>query len=159
MPDSKCSTHCGKRQCGMHGCATLRGKAETPTGGKAVNLKDIAACHKVSLSLVPEVALIELAQAFRDGATKYTPFNWRRSPVNLSVYMDAMHRHLQLYNAGQDKASDSGLHHLTHVMSGCAIVLDALLNDTLIDDRHPMNNPTALEDLLEEYRKKNAGEV
>lgn len=73
--------------------------------------------------------------------------------------MDAMHRHLQLYNAGQDKASDSGLHHLTHVMSGCAIVLDALLNDTLIDDRHPMNNPDALEYLLEEYRKKNAGEV
>jgi len=143
----------------LEGEDILEDVSEAAYKAKATNLKDIAARHKVSLSLVPEVALIELAQAFRDGATKYTPFNWRHSPVNLSVYMDAMHRHLQLYNAGQDKASDSGLHHLTHVMSGCAIVLDALLNDTLIDDRHPMNNPDALEYLLEEYRKKNAGEV
>ena len=155
-----CTTHCGKRQCGPMGCSTLRGKspASTPTGGKAVNLKDIAARHKVSMSLVPEIANIELAQAFRDGAKKYTPFNWRDTPVNLSVYTDAIYRHLALFNAGQDRASDSGLHHLTHIMSGCAIVLDAILNDTLIDDRHPMVDPSVLEEMLEEYRAVNAGE-
>lgn len=122
-----------------------------------MNLKDIASRHKVSMSLVPEIANIELAQAFRDGAQKYTPFNWRHTPVNLSVYTDAIYRHLALFNAGQDRASDSNLHHLTHIMSGCAIVLDALLNDTLIDDRHPMVDPTVLEEMLEEYRAANAG--
>lgn len=124
-------------------------------GAKETNPKDAAGAPKVSTSLVPEIALIELAQAFRDGAAKYTPFNWRRAPVKTTVYLDAMERHLMLYRAGQDEASDSRLSHLTHIMSGCAILLDAALNDTLIDDRHKLPNPAALELVLERYKRRN----
>ena len=122
---------------------------------KEVNPKDLAGAPKVSTTLVPEIAVIELAQAFRDGASKYSAFNWRESPVKTTVYLDAMERHLMLYRAGQDRASDSGLSHLTHIMSGCAILLDAMLNETLIDDRHKLPNPKKLELMLELYRRAN----
>lgn len=129
---------------------------ETRSGdAKETNPKDATGAPKVSTSLVPEIALIELAQAFRDGAAKYTPFNWRRAPVKATVYVDAMERHLMLYRAGQDEASDSRLSHLTHIMSGCAILLDAALNDTLIDDRHKLPDPSRLEDVLERYKARN----
>jgi hypothetical protein len=131
------------------------GLEEAISAAKATNPKDLAAVAKVSTSLVPEIALIELAQAFRDGARKYTPFNWRRAPVKTTVYLDAMERHLLLYRSGQDRASDSRLSHLTHIMSGCAILLDAELNGTLIDDRHKLPDPSKLERVLELYRQQN----
>jgi hypothetical protein len=40
-------------------------------------------------------------------------------------------------------------------MSGCAILLDAMLNETLIDDRHKLPNPKKLELMLELYRRAN----
>ena len=40
-------------------------------------------------------------------------------------------------------------------MSGCAILLDAALNDTLIDDRHKLPDPSKLEDVLERYKARN----
>lgn len=124
---------------------------------KDVNPKDAAAVSKVSTCLVPDVVLVELGQAFRDGAIKYGPHNWREQPVKTTVYLDAIMRHLMLFRAGQDEASDSGVKHITSVMSGCAILLDAALNGTLIDDRLKMEDPTALEDLLEMYKSQNEG--
>lgn len=123
---------------------------------KETNPKDLAGAPKVSTTLVPEIAVIELAQAFRDGARKYSPYNWRHAPVKTTVYLDAMERHLMLYRAGQDKASDSMLSHLTHIMSGCAILLDAELNGTRIDDRHKLPDPGKLEKVLELYREVNS---
>ena len=113
---------------------------------------------KVSTCLVPDIAVLELGQAFRDGAAKYGPYNWRTDPVKTTVYLDAIARHLALYKAGQDRASDSNVHHLTSVMSGCAILLDAALNGTLQDDRYKMENPELLEQALEEFKKANENE-
>lgn len=123
---------------------------------KETNPKDMAGAPKVSTSLVPELAIIELAQAFRDGARKYGPYNWREAPVRATVYIDAMERHLMLYRGGQDNASDSRLSHLTHIMSGCAILLDAALNGTLSDDRYKLKDPAVLEDMLTHYAGVNA---
>lgn len=122
---------------------------------KEVNPKDLQGAPKVSTSLCPEIAVIELAQAFRDGSEKYGPFNWRASAVKTTVYLDAMERHLLLYRSGQDLASDSRLSHLTHIMSGCAILLDAELNGMLIDDRHRLPDPSKLERVLELYKQQN----
>ena len=149
---------CAEAGCGVTGKKERR--VTVPKDApKETNPKDAVAVAKVSTSLVPEIAIIELAQAFRDGAKKYTPFNWRRAPVKMSVYLDAMERHLLLLRSGQDIASDSGLAHVTHIMSGCAILLDAKLNDTVIDDRHKLEwKPGCyhpIEAVLDDYHRKN----
>lgn len=122
---------------------------------KLRNPKGVAAKFKVSASLVPEIATIELAQAFRNGALKYGPFNWRVEPIATSVYLDAMERHILLYRAGQDVASDSKLSHLTHIMSGCAILLDAQLQGSVTDDRHKWADPDQLELILDQHKETN----
>jgi hypothetical protein len=127
----------------------------TKSPPKDTNPKSAAARAKVSLSLVPSVAIFEMAQAFRDGAAKYGPYNWRKDPVSCSVYLDAAFRHIELYRAGQNVATDSGLKHLTHAMSCFAILLDAELCSTLIDDRDHMEDPSLLEDFLEAARLEN----
>lgn len=129
---------------------------DTPTlDVKLRNPKGVAAKFKVSASLVPEIAVIELAQAFRNGALKYGPFNWRVEPIATSVYLDAMERHILLYRAGQDVASDSKLSHLTHIMSGCAILLDAQLQGSVTDDRHKWADPDQLELILDQHKETN----
>jgi len=130
---------------------------DEPTGEtKDPNYKDLTSVHKISPSLIPEIAIVQLAQAFRDGALKYGAFNWRASKVRASVYVDAIERHLLLYRAGQDNASDSGLSHLAHIMSSCAILLDAVVNETLNDDRNPYGNPELLEGVLRHAQCRNS---
>ena len=148
--------HCGEP--GYIWCASCseeRLKTSTVVDVKLRNPKGVAAKHKVCASLVPEIATIEMAQVFRLGATKYGPMNWRSEPVATSVYLDAIERHLLRYRAGEDIDPESGLSHLTHIMAGCAIVLDAELQETLIDDRMKMTDPSKVNALLEKYKARN----
>lgn len=90
---------------------------------------------KPSVTLIPGPALIHCALAFRDGATKYGPANWRVDPVTASTYTDAAFRHLLDYWDGEDRASDSKVLHLAHAMACLAILIDAQEQGTLKDDR------------------------
>lgn len=92
---------------------------------------------KVPMHLIPPAAKIHLAEALRNGAEKYGPYNWRDEKISSSVYRGAMERHMDAWWDGEDAATDSGVHHLAHVMACCALVLDALACDMLIDDRPP----------------------
>lgn len=112
-------------------------------GTDPTNPKDAIASRKpASFSVVPTVSLQTEAQAMEWGAFKagdkgtgYGPFNWRQTPVRLSVYLDAMMRHFIAFIDGEEVASDSKVHHLGHLKAGCGIVLDAAKHGTLIDDR------------------------
>lgn len=90
---------------------------------------------KPPISLIPGPALIHLADAFRDGAGKYGPANWRNDPVTTSTYVNAALRHVLAYFDGEDVAEDSGVLHLAHAMGCLAILIDAAAQGTLIDDR------------------------
>lgn len=115
--------------------------------------KRVAGSRKPGTWNVPDVATFHMAQAMDDGARKYGRFNWRRgSGVNLSVYINAMQRHLSAFKEGEDFASDSGVHHLAHLMAGAAILLDAGAHGKLIDDRGPPSR--ALADFLTAHTKK-----
>lgn len=92
---------------------------------------------KPSTWAIPRAALYHLGCAMRDGMRKYGIFNWREKRVSASVYADAIDRHLGAFIDGEDYATDSGCHHLAHVMACCAILLDAKENGTLNDDRGP----------------------
>lgn len=99
-------------------------------------IKAAQAALKPQLQAIPPVASREMAAALQNGIDKgYGPWNWRGDPVKLSVYLGAMKRHIDAIVDGEDHASDSGVHHLGHVMASCAIILDAEMCGTLIDDR------------------------
>jgi hypothetical protein len=68
--------------------------------------------------------------------------NWRERDVSSSVYYDAAFRHLMSWWDGEDRAPDSKVHHLAHVMACCAILIDAEINGNLHDDR-PTPGPVA----------------
>lgn len=99
------------------------------------NLKTAAAINKPRISAVPPIALMALGAAMQDGCNKYGMFNWRDSAVTSTVFYDAIQRHLLAWYSGEDYAPDSHVHHLAHVMAGCAILLDAEFNGINNDDR------------------------
>lgn len=112
---------------------------------KPVNLKNAVGLQKAPLHPVPPIAYIALGQAMADGKFKYDLYNWRDTEATVSVFIDAILRHVFDYISGVDHASDSKVHHLAHVMAGCAIILDAELHGKLVDDRHKVNGKTIVD--------------
>jgi hypothetical protein len=119
--------------------------ARRPLKPSPMNPKDQAALGRVPLHLLPSVGAMHGAMACRDGAIKYGPYNWRDKPISLMGYIGAMKRHLALLEAGQDFATDNGVHHLGAVNATTAILLDARAAGTLIDDRPPNGAGAVLE--------------
>lgn len=103
------------------------------------------------LHLVPPSAKHFLAEALGDGARKYGPYNWRDSKISISTYKAAMERHMDAFWDGEDYAADSGVHHVAHAMACCALILDAMSIDMLVDDRP---TPGATPILQKEYVTK-----
>jgi hypothetical protein len=104
------------------------------------NPKTLVALSKPKLSDVPPVALFALGAAMSDGASKYGRYNYRDTSATASVFYDAIQRHLVDWYNGEDFAHDSNVNHLGHIMASCAILLDAELNGSFVDDRdkrHP----------------------
>ncbi len=115
------------------------------------NPKDAAGVLKVPLGLFPAAGTIYGALAFRDGAARYGAYNWREKKVRMTVYLDAIERHLLALRDGQDVAEDSGIPHLGHIIACAAILADAKEGGFLVDDR-PRPGPAAA--LLEKHRLK-----
>ena len=103
--------------------------------GSSANPKDRVGSKKVNLSLVPPVANIYEAKVMELGAKKYNAYNWRDTPVKLSVYLSAILRHYSALADGQEFDPESGLPHIAHIRANTGILLDAREQGTLIDDR------------------------
>lgn len=97
---------------------------------------------KPPVRAIPPSAIIALGLAMENGELKYGLMNWRTRDVSSSVYYDAAMRHLMSWWDGEDRAADSNVHHLAHVMACCAILIDAEINGNLHDDR-PARGPVA----------------
>ena len=102
---------------------------------KATNPKDAIGITKVPLHMLSPVAKAHWALAQFVGNAKYGLVNWRAAPVRSSVYLAAMQRHMDAFLAGEAFDPVDGSHHLGNVMACCAILLDAEVAGTLIDDR------------------------
>ena len=109
------------------------------------NPKTAMGALKVPLHLVPPSATHFTALAFKDGAAKYGPYNWREKGVSASVYYAAAKRHMDAWWDGEDVSPDALVHHLGHVMACCAIVLDAMTIGKLNDDRPPAGAASRLQ--------------
>ena len=107
----------------------------------ATNPKDAVGRLKPPLELIPGPALVSLAEAFRDGRSKYGAYNWRTRTVGASVYVGAALRHLHAWYDGEDIDPTSKVEHLAHAMACLGILLDAKAVGKLVDDR-PAPAPT-----------------
>lgn len=99
---------------------------------------------KPQLHLVPPTFEVYVADAFRDGARKYGPYNWRDNAVVASTYVSAARRHLASWFDGEELAEDSGVHHLAHAAACLAILVDCIETGNLVDDRPPAGTTAAL---------------
>lgn len=126
---------CSCTQCGK--CFNWADRENEPHDPKGE-----AGKKKPQLHLIPPVANVHMAAALADGANKYGPFNWRKPGTKLfrSTYIAAIKRHVDAILDGEDVAPDSGVSHLGHIMSNCAILLDAEKADTLHNDLTPYPN-------------------
>jgi|TARA_R110000764_G_scaffold94126_2_gene177878 hypothetical protein len=103
---------------------------------------------KAPLHLVPPALSIGVAYALKDGAAKYGAYNWRSEEINVSTYVGAMLRHLYAYQDGEDDAQDSGLNHVAHVASCCALLMDSKAHGNLVDDRSTGPAASVLKEML-----------
>lgn len=99
------------------------------------NPKDAIGTTKPQLHLVPPALVIHTSQAMADGASRYGPYNWRKTKVRATVYINAALRHLSAHADGENLCPKSGVSHLAHAAANIAILLDAQGVGTLIDDR------------------------
>ena len=99
------------------------------------NPKTLFGIAKPSTAAVPPVFVFAVGEAMADGARKYGRFNWREHAITVSVYTDALDRHMAAWRDGQDVAPDSGIDHLAHAAACLAILMDARAHGTLNDDR------------------------
>ncbi|MCB1970965.1 MAG: hypothetical protein KDG54_11215 [Geminicoccaceae bacterium] len=109
-----------------------------------LNPKDAIGQRKAPLGLVPAIGEILLSLGIYEGALKYEPFNWRESPVRMSIYISAIRRHLAKLWEGEWEDPETHVPHLASIMAGCTIIADARLHGTLHDDRpEPTGNAVA----------------
>ena len=114
------------------------------------NPKQAFGNKKPRLSLTPLSAQIAQSEAQMDGALKYGELNWRTDPIEAMTYVDAALRHLRLYENGENLARDTKVRNLGAVMACCAILIDAEVHGTLIDNRN--HSPDTC-DMLHEAEK------
>lgn len=117
-----------------------------------INPKDAIGAGKLPMHLVPTAVTRYAALAFAEGALKYGKYNWRVAGVRMSIYLDAMHRHLAKLQDGEWADGDSlelsdsegnpqgtGVPHLASIIACAGIILDAWECAKLTDDRPPVN--------------------
>lgn len=120
---------------------------------KPSNPKDAIGATKLPIHLVPSAVTRYASLAYFEGASKYGKYNWRVAGARMSIYLDAIHRHLLKLQDGEwadgdmvDPAEPVDLEappthvpHLASIIACCGIILDAYEVNKLNDDRPPIN--------------------
>lgn len=124
-----------------------------------INPKDAIGQGKLPMHLVPTAVGRYAALAFAEGALKYGKYNWRVAGVRISIYLDAVHRHMAKFQDGEWADGDNeeaaaiaagewnaeavygtGVPHLASIIACAGIILDAGECAKLTDDRPPVNS-------------------
>lgn len=108
------------------------------------NPKDVLGNRKPSPHYIPPAAIIQTSMAMAYGAARYGGFNWRQHSIKASVYISAAYRHLMQWWDGEDIDPESGVSHLGHAMACMAILIDAINEGKIIDDRPPKGHAAEL---------------
>lgn len=115
------------------------------------NPKDLEGIKKPQIGLLPAAGTLYGALAMQNGASRYGPYNWRTKKIRMTIYLDAMERHILALRDGENTASDSQVPHLGHIIACAAILADAVEGEFLVDDRPPAGPASKI---IERYTKK-----
>ena len=108
------------------------------------NPKDSIGSNKDRIGLVPPEGIRQIAKAMRygafdapraDGKFGYSPYNWRDTEIRYTVYLDAVLRHALALVEKNDLDETSKLNHWAHIGANAVLMLDALKQGKVIDDR------------------------
>lgn len=106
---------------------------------KATNPKDAIGSKKIGTTLVPDVIKYYASLGLLEGALKYGTANWSEAGVRVSIYLDALERHLAKFKAGEWEDPDTEVPHLGSALACIGIILDAHHRGKITDDRPPAN--------------------
>lgn len=122
----------------------------------ASNPKDAAGRAKLPLHLWPASATAYGSLGFLEGECKYGRNNFRGTSVAASVYVAAAMRHITAWFEGEENSADTGNPHLGNALACLAILVDAKVNGTLIDDRNFVPDPGAHGRMIEALVQQSA---
>jgi len=111
------------------------------------NPKDVVGSLKAPISCVPANVVSEVGVAMLEGSLKYGRHNYRETAIRYSCYYDACWRHLSSWWEGEDIDPQSGLHHITKLISSAVVLRDAMLRGNVVDDRPPKSEAGWMEGL------------
>lgn len=89
---------------------------------------------KPDLTLIPKIALDEMAKAFGYGAQKYGRRNYEKG-MKVTRTLAAAMRHITAFVNKEDLDEESGNSHLAHALASLAMSLRLLELDKANDDR------------------------
>lgn len=124
---------------GGYSTSTTTIKLENLGGSYATDaIKDLACLETILSMLKKHSPTCDVQNLIvRDGEVeRYGAFNWRKTGVCATTYVNAILRHLNAWRDGEDLDPESGISHLAHIACGCNILLDADYCNTLQDDRN-----------------------
>lgn len=91
--------------------------------------------EKPKLHMIPEEALLGMAQAFMYGAKKYDRFNYRKG-LSYTQLTDSLMRHTLQFLKGEENDAESGLPHTYHILANAAMLEYTRANKPDCDDRY-----------------------
>lgn len=90
--------------------------------------------EKPDYSLIPPIAINELARVLTFGAKKYDKYNWAKG-ISYTRVLAAILRHVFAYMRGESLDPETGISHIAHAMCGCAFILHYEQFKREFDDR------------------------
>lgn len=104
---------------------------------KPTNPKDAIGVLKVPLHLISGVVKAYQAIAHYLGNVKYGAWNYRAGGARASVYVSALHRHIDRWFEGEEYDQADGTPHLANAQACLNILIEAKYGGNLVDDRPP----------------------
>lgn len=99
---------------------------------------------KTRFDLMDYEVMAEIADAFAFGLTKYKPHNWKGGIAYSRLFAACM-RHLAAWWQGEERASDSGIHHLAHAGANIVMMLWHVKYKPELDDRFKHDKPKTVQ--------------
>lgn len=92
------------------------------------------------MGAIDPLARTELAKVAGFGSRKYQRFNYLKG-IDWSLSIDALHRHLAAFEAGEDRDYESGCLHMAHAAWHALALCSFVLRGIGTDDRFPADGP------------------
>jgi hypothetical protein len=109
--------------------------SSTHVNSTMVNPKAQIGSYALPMGMISPLFAAHVALGKLNGAEKYGLANYIGTEVVMSIYLDAIQRHLDKIKMGEVVDEVDGVNHFGAIGANCDIILSAQAAGTLIDDR------------------------